>query len=207
MNLAFRTLSAALVLSASLALGGTVTTSGPAAADEPTVKCTFISVADSSKAARAVFSGEVTDVTEEAKPVGERGSTYLHDVTVTRVYQGEVNTEAVQVRSDKTPKQCSLGELEVGTEYMFFVVSSGDPWVAVSGAGTAVADVGLVDKVVRVLGKGRVPIEPPKPSAEFTPVNTADPTTLSRAVAPGLALVLMGLLGLVVVRGFSRRDH
>ena len=201
MNPTLARLAAALVLSSSLTLGGAA-----ASADEPTVKCPFISVADSSKAAMAVFSGEVTAVTKEEKPAGEAGATYLHDVTVTRVYQGEVTTEAVQVRSDRTPKECSLGELEVGTTYVFFVVSSGDPWVAPSGGGTAVADTELVDKVVRILGPGRVPVPPAPESAEFTPVNTADPTTLSRAAAPGVALVLIGLLGLVVVRGLSRRS-
>ena len=206
MNRTLRTLSAALVLSASLSLGGAVATAGGAAADEPTVKCPFISVADSSKAAMAVFSGDVTTVTEEAKPAGEKGSYYLEDVTVTRVYQGEVDTEAVQVRSESTPKECSLGELEVGSSYMFFVASSGDPWIAMSGGGTALADTELVDKVVRLLGDGRDPVPPAPESAEFTPVNTDEPTTLSRAAAPGLALVLIGLLGLVVVRGFSRRS-
>lgn len=200
MNRTLRTLSAAVVVSASLAFGG-----APASADEPTVKCPFISVADSTKTAMAVFTGDVTAVTKEDKPVGEKGAYYLQDVTVTRVYQGEIDTEAVQVRSEKTPKQCSLGELEVGVAYMFFVAGAGDPWVAVSGGGTAVADTELVDKVVHLLGEGRDPVPPAPESAEFTPVDTDEPTTLSRAAAPGLALVLIGLLGLIVVRGLGRR--
>ncbi|GAB3246756.1 hypothetical protein [Nocardioides dilutus] len=177
----------------------------PAAADEPAAKCPFISVADSSKAARAVFTGQVTAVTKLEKPAGEPGAYYLQDVTVTRVYQGEIDTEAVQVRSEKIPKQCSLGELTVGTEYMFFAVSSGDPWIAESGGGTVPVDPEVVEKVERVLGEGRDPVPPAPESAEFTPVETGEPTTLSRAAAPGLALVLIGLLGLVVVRGLARR--
>lgn len=179
---------------------------GPAAADEPTTKCPFISVADSSKAAMAVFTGTVTAVTKQEKPVGEPGAYYLQDVTVTRVYQGEIDTEAVQVRSEKVPKQCSLGELVVGTEYMFFAVSSGDPWVAESGGGTVPVDPEVVEKVERVLGEGRDPVPPAPESAEFTPVETGEPTSLSRAAAPGVALVLIGLLGLVVVRGLGRRS-
>jgi hypothetical protein len=195
-----RTLAAIAVATVSLALGGAT-----ASADEPAEKCPFISVADSSKAAMAVFTGQVTAVTKQEKPAGEPGAYYLQDVTVTRVYQGEIDTEAVQVRSEKVPKECSLGELAVGTEYMFFAVSSGDPWIAESGGGTVPVDPEVVDKVERVLGPGRDPVPPPPESAEFTPVQSGEPTTLSRAAAPGVALVLIGLLGLIVVRGLSRR--
>jgi hypothetical protein len=199
-----RSFAAALVVAAAVGTGAAAATP-PAAADEPTVKCPFISVGDSSKRSMAVFTGLVTEVAKEEKPAGEPGAYYLQDVTVTRVYRGEIDTEAVQVRSEKVPKQCSLGELSVGTEYMFFAVSSGDPWIAESGGGTVPVDPEVVDKVERVLGEGRAPVAPPKPSAEFTPVEVGEPTTLSRAAAPGLALILVGLLGLIVVRGLGRR--
>lgn len=201
MTRALRSLSAALVATAALALGASSAT-----ADEPAVKCPFISVADSSKAAMAVFTGTVTAVTEQEKPAGEPGRYYLQDVTVTRVYQGEIETEAVQVRSEKVPKACSLGELAVGTDYVFFTVSSGDPWIAESGGGTVPVDAEVLEKVERVLGDGRDPVPPAPESAEFTPVETGEPTSLSRAAAPGVALVLIGLLGLVVVRGLGRRN-
>lgn len=198
-----RAFVAALVAASAIVLVGAGT--APARADEPTVKCPFISVADSSKAAMAVFTGTVTSSTRQEKPAAEPGAYFLQEVTVTRVYQGEVDSETEQVRSEKVPKQCSLGELEVGTEYMFFVASSGDPWIAQSGAGTVPLDAEILAKVQRLLGEGHVPVEPPKPSAEFTPVSAGEPTTLSRAAAPGIALVLIGLLGLVVVRGLGRR--
>jgi hypothetical protein len=198
----FRVLAAALVVASTVLTGAATSPSG---ADEPTVTCPFISVADSSKAAMAVFTGQVTAVTKQEKPAGEPGAYYLQDVTVTRVYQGEIDTETVQVRSEKVPKECSLGELVVGTEYLFFAVSSGDPWIAESGGGTVPVDAEVVDKVERVLGEGRDPVPPAPESAEFTPVQNGEPTTLSRAAAPGLALVLVGLLGLIVVRGLSRR--
>jgi hypothetical protein len=198
----FRVLAAALVVTATVLTGAATSAAAP---DEPAVKCPFISVADSSKAAMAVFTGQVTAVTKQEKPAGEPGAYYLQDVTVTRVYQGEIDTEAVQVRTEKVPKACSLGELVVGTEYLFFVVSSGDPWIAESGGGTVPVDAEVVEKVERVLGEGRDPVPPPPESAEFTSVQTGEPTTLSRAAAPGLALILVGLLGLLVVRGLTRR--
>ena len=206
MSRAFRNLAVALVATLSTTLPLSLGASS-ASADEPLVDCPFISVADSSKAAMAVFTGQVTTVTKEEKPAGEKGAYYLHDVTVTRVYQGEIDTEAVQVRTERIPKSCSLGELAVGTEYVFFAVSSGDPWIAESGGGTVPVDPVILDKVVRLLGEGRDPVPPAPESAEFTPVSTGDPTTLSRAAAPGVALVLIGLLGLIVVRGLGRRGR
>jgi hypothetical protein len=197
-----RALAAALLTASTVTIGAVA---APAGADEPAVKCPFISVADSSKAAMAVFTGQVTAVTEQEKPAGEPGAYFLQDVTVTRVYQGEIDSENVQVRSEKVPKACSLGELVVGTDYMFFVVSSGDPWIAQSGGGTVPVDADVVAKVERVLGEGRDPVPPAPESAEFTPVQNGEPITLSRAAAPGLALILVGLLGLIVVRGLTRR--
>jgi hypothetical protein len=177
----------------------------PATADEPPERCPFISVADSTKAAMAVFTGTVTEATKQEKPAGEPGAYFLQDVTVTRVYRGEVDSETVQVRTERVPKACSLGELEVGLDYVFFVVSSGDPWIAESAGGTVVSDSEVVAKVERLLGEGEDPVPPAPESAEFTPVETGEPATLSRAAAPGIALVLIGLLGLVVVRGMGRR--
>lgn len=200
MTRSLRPLCAALVALVSLTLGA-----APATADEPTVPCPFISVADSTKAAMAVFTGTVTASTREEKPAGEAGAYFLQDVTVSRVYQGEIDSESVQVRTEKVPKACSLGQLEVGTDYVFFVVSSGDPWIAESTGGTVVSDPEVVAKVERIHGEGRDPVPPPPESAEFTKVETGEPTTLARAAAPGLALVLIGLLGLVVVRGVGRR--
>jgi hypothetical protein len=167
--------------------------------------CPPVSVDDSSKAAMAVFSGVVTDVQRGARTDGLPGAIYTHTVTVDLVYQGNVTTETVTVQTDRNRAACSLGALAPDTEYMFFVTGNGQPWLATGTSGTRTTTEAVVAKVVELLGEGVPPIEPPPETAVFTPVDTSEPQSLSRAAAPGAALVLVGLLGLVVVRGVSRR--
>ena len=159
------------------------------------------SVEDSSKAAKAVFSGAVSESTRQPRTDGLRGAIYLQTVTVTSVYRGDISTETVQVQTDRDrAAPCNLGALELDTDYMFFVGGSGEPWVASSTSGTRKENAKVDGEVTDLLGEGRPPVEPPPETAEFTPVDTSEPETLSRAAAPGAALVLVGLLGLVVVR-------
>ncbi len=51
-----------------------------------------------------------------------------------------------------------------------------------------------------MLGAGRPPVPARPEQAVFTRVADAEPPTLTRMAAPGIALILAGLLGLVVVR-------
>jgi hypothetical protein len=169
--------------------------------------CPSVTVRDSSKAAMAVFSGVVTDVQRTERSDGLPGAIYTQTVTVDLVYQGKISTETVSVQTDRNRADCSLGALALDTEYMFFVVGTGEPWVASGTSGTRVSSETVVSQVVRLLGDGVGPIEPPPETAVFTPVDTSEAQSLSRSAAPGAALVLVGLLGLVVVRGVSRRTR
>jgi hypothetical protein len=169
--------------------------------------CPAVTVKDSTKAAMAVFSGTVTEVEKQVRTDGQPGAVYLQTVTVDLVYQGKISTETVQVQTDRNRLACSLGALAVDTEYMFFVTGSGDPWVASGASGTRPTSDTVSAQVERLLGPGRAPIEPTPEEAVFTPVDTSEPQSLSRSAAPGAALVLVGLLGLLVVRGVSRRSR
>jgi hypothetical protein len=167
--------------------------------------CPPVTVRDSSKGAMAVFSGVVTEVERTARTDGQRGAIYTQTVTVDLVYQGNIDTETVTVQTDRNQAACSLGALATGAEYMFFVTGTGDPWVASGSSGTRITNETVDAQVVRLLGEGEPATQPPPEMAEFTAVDKSDPQSFSRSAAPGAALVLVGLLGLVVVRGVSRR--
>jgi hypothetical protein len=169
--------------------------------------CAPVSVRHSTKAAMAVFSGTVTAVERQPRTDGLPGALYLESVTVDLVYSGKINTETVQVETDRNRADCSLGSLAVDTEYMFFVTGTGAPWLASGDSGTRPSSETVAAQVVDLLGPGVNPIPPPPESAVFTPVDTSDPKTLSRAAAPGAALVLVGLLGLAVVRFVRTRTR
>ena len=179
-----------------------------AARSSASAPCRTLTVAESSKAAMAVFTGDITNVTREDRPAGQKGAHFVHDVTVGLVYQGRVEGEAVQVRTETAPpsaQECGLGKLTVGTTYMFFVDGDGNPWLAAGESKTGPATEELVAQVERLLGAGKPPVAPSQEAAEFTPVDLDEPTSFARAAAPGAALVIIGLLGLMLLRWRARR--
>ncbi len=182
---------------------------GPSQAARPprVPVCPPVTVEESAKAAMGIFNGTVTEVTKLPRTDGLPGAIYLQTVTVDSVYRGEISTETVQVQTDRNRADCSLGALEVDREYMFFVSGSGQPWIAGGASGTRIQNDKVLTEITELLGEGEPPIQPTPETAVFTPVDTSPPQSLSRAAAPGAALVLVGLLGLVVVRGVSRRTR
>lgn len=191
-------LAAALALSGSVVVVGAA---GPASAAE----CVSQGVAMSARQAAAIFSGTVESAEVTPLPDGQQGVEVVHEVTVDLVYKGRPEVSAdngLRVRTLRgTIEGCDLGRIPSGTDYVFFVRADGDVWFATRNGGTAASTADLVSRLERIYPNPRPPLMPEPPEATFTRVDTDTATTsLSRAAAPGAAMVLIGLLGLFVVR-------
>lgn len=171
-------------------------------------QCGRVTAAEATNSAQAVFTGTVTGVRRDS---GAKGSLFVNEVEVERVYKGALTQATVPVvtRPDQR-KRVGLGALEEGERYLFFarvLKSSGDEPAYVAGgcSGTTVASDSVVGRIEELRGEGEAPVPPTSPPVEFSEVDDADPTSFTRAAAPGLALVLVGLLGLLVVGRLGRR--
>jgi hypothetical protein len=163
-------------------------------------RCAQTDVRTDIKRADAVFSGVLVDSSGTARASKSDFATY--EIEADSVYKGDVRTSSVDVRSRNN--DCSLGDLKTEERYIFFVTERGSELRADRCAGTDSSGGKLVRQVEQVLGEG-TPLgrsnEPEEPVAvEFTKVSDAEPDSITRIGAPGAALVLVGLLGLLVVR-------
>jgi hypothetical protein len=152
------------------------------------------------KRADAVFSGVVVKSSGTGR--GTKSDFATYEIGADTVYKGNVRTSTVDVRSKND--DCSLGELKSDKRYVFFVTEQSSELRADRCGGTAASSGKLVRQVEQVLGDGSTlggTTKPDEPvEVEFTKVADADPDSLTRIAAPGAALVLVGLLGLLVVR-------
>jgi hypothetical protein len=193
-----RRLLVVLLLAGACVLVGPVT-SGASAAP---CTCAKSTTDDYLKEANAVFTGTVQEIKGAS---GDAPTSRTSTVLVDRVYTGDmITTETVEVVTPRAFGTCTR-DLQVGKRYMFFVESD-EGFTATGCGGTRIAIAALVNQVELRRGPGRPPVveEPGPVEVTFTPVNTDEPTSLTRLAAPGLALVIIGLLGLAVVRRLAR---
>jgi len=146
--------------------------------------------------ADAVFVGVVGEPATKARTV-----TYTVDVA--EIYKGDVGEEAT-VSTPAKAKNCGQTDLTVGAEYVIFGTADGDRFTTTADSGTARATDAYVGQVEELLGPAKSPTPPEPVEAKLTMVADEAPT-LQRLVAPGFALVLVGLLGLVLVSALGRR--
>ncbi len=157
------------------------------------------------RGANGIFTGTVTGSTSAPREDGANGEVFTHQVEVGLVYKGDVRDEVVEVQT-LSGNACDLAQLPTGTPYVFFVGVADGVLTADGCGGTQRKRANLVTELETLYGEGQPPRqERPEETAVIEKVGVADPVTFSRAAAPGAALVLVGLLGLVLVRRLARR--
>ncbi len=183
-----------VLIAALLAMSGLVlATAAPAFA----CKCQVADVDRQAQRADAVFIATVDGVTA----VGQK---FEYAVTATHSYKGTVDRDTT-ITSNQATTACGLGELKVGTDYVFLVTGDSPPYTATSCGGSGPANIGRVTEIEKTLGAGEDVARPAPPAPTMTKVEEATPASVSRLAAPGGALVLVGLLGLLVVGRLARR--
>ncbi len=186
-----------MLAAACVAAAGVVVLSGTAQAARP---CPDPTLGRDIDQADVVFRGEVTKV----RPVEKTGhrSTRPYKVTADRVYKSSLVTDQVVVTA-RVGTRCALPTLREGTRYIFFVTEGHSRLLATSG--TAEATPKLTRQVVSRLGTGEQPQVTPPAAAQFTAVAGATPPALSRLLAPGAALLIVSVLGLLFLGRRNRR--
>jgi hypothetical protein len=176
-----------------LALVGLVVVVAPAQARCPDVGGTV----KQAERASDVFTGTLGDQRRH-------GDERIWTVTVDRVYKGTVDTAQVQVHAPSTVRACGLVGSS-GEDYVFFARREGDRLRVFHGDGTGPATTRQVAKVEDLLGAGHVAVPAEPEQAVFTQV-AGEPTDVGRLVAPGVALVIVGVLGFALVAWRGRRQ-
>jgi hypothetical protein len=188
-----------VVVSAAL-VGGALLGAAPASAGPAPARCPQPTLNKQIKQADVVFRG----VVDKARPVTGKGAQRIrtYKVKADRVYRSSLVADTVVVTAEVGAK-CPPPTLAESKRYIFFVTEDGSRLM--STAATARATTSLTHRVVAKLGNGVQPRPAPPATAELTKVADAAPPRLSRLLAPGAALLIVSLLGLLVVGRWGRR--
>lgn len=177
-----------------LALSGLVVSTEAASA---ACRCQAADAERQAARADVVFVGTVDKVTAQ-------GRSYRYDVTAAHAYKGSVDRRT-SLTSAARPSACGLGELKVGRDYVFLARGDAPPYSTTTCDGSGPATSERISRLEALLGAGTPIQEPPPPTVTRTLVEESPPGTFARLAAPGAALVLVGLLGLILVGRLGRR--
>jgi len=156
--------------------------------------CVPTTLAKQAQNAEAVFSAQVTAV----ERVGQEAS---YTVAVETVYKGAVHAK-MMVRAPATGAT-ALTNIVANRHYLFLGTLDGTVVQANACGGTRALTAASTTAIVGILGEGSEPMgaEPTTPPAPvITRIDLDEPTSLSRLAAPGGALVIVGLFGLLLLR-------
>lgn len=127
-----------------------------------------------------------------------------YDLQVERTFKGTA-TSVVRVRTPARGASCGL-TLVADRRYLVIGTRQGRLVEVNSCGGSKPASTVLLARVTRLLGAGTTPVPPPTPppAATYTTVDAGVPTRFARLAAPGAAVALVGLLGLLLLRRLGR---
>ena len=164
--------------------------------------CKQLTLPQKAGKATAVFSGVLT-MASGPTTTGKR-QTMSYDVQVDRVYKGNITSPTVTVKSEVS--DCGLTGMIADGRYLFFVRAQGPNanLLANGCGGTGPATNARTQRLEALLGQGTTPIPPTPDKPVFQSVEGAEPASLTRMAAPGAALLLVGLLGLMVFGALGR---
>lgn len=131
--------------------------------------------------------------------VGSAPTAETLQVVATRVFKGDLEGPRTRVTSFGGGS-CAWYDPAVD-QRLLFVVRDGQASLC---SGSRPASGTVMATVHQQLGSGEKMPSPPPAEAVRTKVEETPPREFTRLAAPGAAMVLLGLLGLAVVRGVSR---
>lgn len=165
--------------------------------------CAAGTLRDHADGADVVFRGTLVAVTPPADSTAS-DALVTYDIQARTAFKGSVEY-ATQVVSAASGASCGLEGMQVGAEYVFFATGTTPPFQASLCGGTERVTPDRLTKIEKVLGEGTDIEVPPPPPPTRTKVETAPPASFTKLAAPGAAVVVVGILGLLLVGRLARR--
>jgi hypothetical protein len=174
-----------------LGLLGAPALAASAAPGAGTCQPSTVSIPDAVTAADAVVTATVTG--PAAASTSAHPKRFHYPATVQQSFKGGASGAITVVTRNKG---CQLSALTPGATYLFFLTAHGSAWLVPGNLPSS------ADNLPAAVQQVQAALTPP--SVHFGAPMSGTPMSLRRAAAPGVALVIIGLLGLLVVRRIRR---